>query len=107
MKTTTLMRFYAVFALVILLSTPTRSQTVITFDDLHDNGFGTLITNAYQGLTWSNFGVVNAILASNASGYSAGYGYGMVSPSNVCFNWAGNPAEIDARGTNFDLISTY
>jgi hypothetical protein len=96
------------FALLILLSTPARSQILVTFDDLNDNGFGTLITNAYQGLTWSNFGVVNALLLSNSTGgHAFGYGYGMVSASNVAFNYAGNPAEIDARGTNFDLLSTY
>jgi hypothetical protein len=87
---------------------PIRSQTVVTFDDLYDNGFGTLITNAYQGLTWSNFGVVNSLLLSNStSGHPFGYGYGMVSASNVAFNYAGNPAEIDALGTKFDLLSTY
>jgi hypothetical protein len=105
MKTTTLMRFYAVFALVILLSTPARSQTVITFDDIASAEI--MLTNGYQGLSWSNFGVGNSVLLSNALGYAEGYNYGMVSPSNVCFNWAGNPAEVDARGTNFDLLSTY
>jgi len=46
------------FSTALLFSAvSTRSQTVITFDDLVDQGGGTLITNAYQGLTWSNFGV--------------------------------------------------
>lgn len=107
MKAKLLRLLFVCFAVLTFSAFSTRSQIVVTFDDLYDNGYGRLITNAYQGLSWSNFGVVNAILASNASGYSAGYGYGMVSVSNVAFNWAGNPAEIDARGTNFDLLSTY
>jgi len=107
MKTKFVVHFLAVLALVTLFSTSSRSQTVVTFDDLTDKGGGTLITNAYQGLTWSNFGVVNAVLLSNFLGYAEGYSYGMVSLSNVAYNSAGNPAEIDAQGTNFDLLSTY
>jgi hypothetical protein len=107
MKTSVLKHFLAAFAFLILLSTSTRSQTVVTFDDLVDNGGGTLITNAYQGLTWSNFAVVNAILLSNSVGYSVGYGYGMVTASNVAFNFGGAPAEIDSPGTDFNFLSTY
>jgi hypothetical protein len=85
-----------------------RSQTVVTFDDLYDNGFGRLITNAYQGLTWSNFGVVNSILTTKSvGGFSNGYIYGMESVSNVAFNYAGNPAEIDSSGTSFNFFSAY
>jgi hypothetical protein len=107
MNAKALSRFLAVFALVILLSTNTRSQSVITFDDLVDLGGGTVITNAYDGLAWSNFAYVNTVLLSGFTGYSNGYNYGMVSASNVALNAGGNPAEIDARGTNFDLLSTY
>jgi hypothetical protein len=44
---------------------------------------------------------------SNSLGYSVGYGYGMTSLSNVAYNRFGNPAEIDARGTNFNFLSAY
>ncbi len=95
------------FALLTLPAISTRSQTVITFDDLPNSAGGAPIPASYQGLTWSNFDVGNAILMSNISGYSAGYGYGMVSPSNVAFNGGGTPAEIDSPGTNFDFLSAY
>ncbi len=42
---------------LVFSAVSTRSQTVVTFDDLYDNGYGRLITNAYQGLTWSKSGV--------------------------------------------------
>ncbi len=97
---------FAVFALVILLSTPARSQTVVTFDDLVDNGGGTPIPNGYQGLSWSNLDVLNAIISSNLAGYANGYNYGMVSPSNVVYDPFGNPAEVDSA-TNFNFLSAY
>lgn len=81
--------------------------TVITFDDLPDSLGGAFIPNGYQGLSWSNFAVVNAILRSNFYGYATGYNYGMVSPSNVAFNAVGQPVEIDARGANFNFLSAY
>jgi hypothetical protein len=93
-------------SVLVWLSTPTRSQTVITFDDLPNSTTGTFIPTGYQGLSWSNFGYVNAVLHSNSAGVS-GYNYGMITPSNVALNASGFPAEIDARGTTFDLLSTY
>jgi hypothetical protein len=85
-------------------ATSTPSQTVITFDDFSASPAGTIIPTGYQGLSWSNFYAANAILLSNSA---PGYYYGMVSPSNVAFNSYGDPAEVDARGTNFDFLSTY
>jgi hypothetical protein len=90
---------------------PLRSQILVTFDDFdlsHSYGYSTNIPNGYQGLNWTNLGVVNAILLSNALQIgAAGYGYGMVSASNVAFNAFGNPAEIDSPGTNFNFLSAY
>jgi hypothetical protein len=94
----------------MLSAAPTRSQILVTFDDFdlsHSHAYSTNIPNGYQGLNWTNFGVVNPVLMSNALTYSVGYGYGMISPSNVAYNAFGNPAEIDARGTNFDFLSAY
>ena len=67
----------------------------------------TLIPNGYQGLSWSNFAVANAIALSNFYGYANGFNYGMVSASNVAFNAFGNPAEIDSPGTNFNFLSVW
>jgi hypothetical protein len=98
-------------ALLLFSISPGRSQIVVTFDDFdlsHSYGYSTNIPNGYQGLNWTNFGVLNAILLSNALEIgAAGYGYGMVTPSNVAFDVFGNPAEIDARGTNFNFFSAY
>jgi hypothetical protein len=97
----------AILAVLTFSTLPTRSQTVINFDDLPNSTTGTFIADGYQGFNWTNFGVVNAILLSNSVGYSVGYGYGMVSASNVAFNSGGTPAEIDSFGTNFNFLSTY
>ena len=102
----TLLRLLAVFSTLPLFSA--RSQTVVTFDDINvalTPGYATNIPSGYQGLSWSNFWVVNSILEFN-SGYMDGYYYGMVSPSNVAFNASGNPAEIDSA-TNFNFLSVY
>jgi hypothetical protein len=88
-----------------LYATSARSQIVITFDDLSLPNTDPFIPSGYQGLSWSNFGEVNAILRLN-NGYVDGYYYGMVSPSNVAFNAGGSPAEIDSA-TNFNFLSAY
>ncbi len=67
---------------------------------------GTFVPSSYQGLSWSNWAVVNAILRSNIFGYANGDNYGMVSASNVAFNAFGNPAEINSA-TDFDFLSAY
>src|SRR5580658_75575 len=89
-----------------IYATSVRSQTIITFDDLPGSFGGTPIPTVYQGLSWSNFDVLNAFLQVSDSGTN-GYIYGMVSPSNVAFNAGGAPAEVDALGTNFDFLSAY
>jgi hypothetical protein len=86
---------------------PACRATIITFDDiLHDTGVSSLIANGYQGLVWSNFSSVNAVLQTNDFGLS-GYYYGMVSASNVAFDASGNPAEIDSTGATFNFLSVY
>jgi len=98
-------RLFAAIALGLLPSTSGRAQTLVNFDDLP--GTLTNIPVGYAGLSWSNFYVVNAIMLSNYYGYANGYNYGMVSASNVAYNNFGNPAEVDARGTNFSFLSAY
>jgi hypothetical protein len=95
----------ACFAMLTLSAATTRSQILVTFDDISINFHGP-IPNGYQGLTWSNFSMLNAVLFSNFVGVT-GYSYGMVSPSDVAFNALGNPAEVDARGTDFNFLSVY
>jgi hypothetical protein len=99
--------FRALAIWMVLVASPCRA-TIISFDDFLDThaGGGTLITNAYQGLVWSNFAVANAVLLTVNSGLSGAY-YGMLSPSNVAVNAHGDPAEIVAGGTNFNFASAY
>jgi hypothetical protein len=96
----------AVLSLLTLLAVPSCQAGVVTFDDLPlDTGNGSFITNGYQGLVWSNFAAVNAVLFTGLNG-SNGYYNGMVSVSNVALNAFGAPAEIDST-TNFNFLSVY
>ena len=82
------------------------SATLVTFEDLSETGTGAFIPSGYQGLVWSNFVAVNAIIETANNGLSGIY-YGMVTASNVAFNAFGDPAEIDSTGTNFSFLSAY
>ncbi len=98
----------AVSVLFALCAVSSNAATTITFDDLSETAQGSLITNAYQGLVWSNFYANNAILFTNIHlGLGVdGVLYGMVSASNVAVNALGNPAEIDSS-TSFNFLSAY
>ena len=98
----------AFFSLITFSMIAASRGSTLTFDDLVDThaGGGTLITNRYQSLIWSNFAVGNAVLETANNGLS-GYYYGMLTASNVALNAHGNPAEIDGTGTNFNFFSVY
>ena len=93
---------------VALVFTAPCSAIIVTFDDLTDtrNGGGTLISNTYQGLVWSNFAVGNVLLQTAFNGTS-GYYYGMITVSNVVTGGHGDPARIDTVGANFNFFSAY
>jgi hypothetical protein len=99
-------RFLLLAVLLSVWPFSASSQTLVTFDDIHSYSQGVEVPSAYQGLSWSNFWVLNSTLFSNGLG-ATGYCFGMVSPSNVVFNGLGNPAEIDSPGTNFNFLSAY
>ncbi len=106
MKTRSFFLPVTLLALVILSMISTCRGTLVTFDELPLNtGSASFLQNNYQGLVWSNFGVVNAILYTSLHGVSGTY-YGMASASNVAFNAVGNPAEIDSA-TNFNFLGAY
>ena len=101
-----------VLALLAFTSIPTRSQTVVGFDDLSETASGSWLQSGYQGLNWNMVLVNNAILGTNSvwRGPTGDY-YGMVSLSNVAVLF-GNPSitgnsEIDSPGTNFNFLSAY
>ncbi|MGD0058004.1 MAG: PEP-CTERM sorting domain-containing protein [Verrucomicrobiia bacterium] len=116
MKTRSLALPLVVLALFAFAAFPTRSQTVLTFDDLSETGSGTYL-GEYGGLSWSGIGCNNAILWTNiwasmpgSAGTAATNGltgnfYGMVSASNVA-DVIGT-GEIDSPGTNFNFYSVY
>ena len=99
-----LLMFLALLAFLVPL---TYAATTITFDELSETGSGSFIANGYQGLNWSNFFANNAILYTNQIHLVTGDYYGMVSASNVASDYAGDPAEIDSAGTNFNFVSAY
>ena len=97
----------SVLTLLILSADSTRSQTVVTFDDLRETGSGSFIPNGYQGLVWSNCVARNAILFTDFPGVgTSGYYYGMVSASNVALDAFGNTVEIDSPA-KFNFLSVY
>ena len=85
---------------LVAFTAPSQA-TLITFDDLSDNGNGTQIPNGYQGLNWSNLYVLNTQLFSTPSGYQNN----TVSPPNVAYNAFGAPAVIS--NNTFTLNSFY
>jgi hypothetical protein len=81
--------------------------STLTFDDIRNaNAPYPHLTNGYQSLNWSNFDVINAINEVSINGTNGVY-YGVVSISNVAFNAFGDPAEVDARGTNFNFLGLF
>ncbi len=74
---------------------------VINFDDLLNQGYGTVISNGYSGLNWSNFWGYDG-----ASGTGSGYSAGTVSSPNVAFNGYGDPASFSSTA-QFNLVSAY
>ena len=97
------MRFGILLGTLFFGAALSSYASTINFDDLADNGFGTSIASGYQGLSWTNFGVVNAQLYTNMFGAS-GYATAMTSAPNVAYAQTGSPATFSAS-TPFDLTS--
>jgi hypothetical protein len=113
------LRFFLVPAVcvsvLVFSAGSTRSQTVVTFDDLHETGTGTWVANGYRGLDWDNFIANNAILFTNiapyffdyylTNGLSGNY-YGIMSASTVAISGGATGAAISST-TNFNFQSVY
>lgn len=97
------------FGLLVFSAGSSRSQTVITFDDIpKNNGTSTFLQSNYHGLVWNSFAVGNGILSPDINGHiTNGYYYGVVSPSNVAVVGFAGTSVIDSPGTNFDFLSAY
>jgi hypothetical protein len=105
------MFFHLAVALSLLgpLAIPSAKGKLITFDDISLKGpLGTNMPNNYQGFVWTNFGVVNAILFSNAFGQDT-YIRGVVSASNVVATGPNytNTSAMVSTGGSFTLVSAY
>ncbi|HXI84283.1 MAG TPA: hypothetical protein VNL17_09375 [Verrucomicrobiae bacterium] len=110
MKTKLFLLPLSVLTLLTFSAISTRSQTVITFDDIPlNNGTGVFLANNYHGLVWTNCAVGNGILSpSNAPFHiTNGYYYGVVSASNVAILGYNGSSEIDSPSTNFNFLSAY
>ncbi len=79
------------------------AAVTIGFDDLSDNGNGTLIANGYQGLNWTNWYVLNTPNFFNNVGPNGATG-GTTSQPNIAFNGNGDIAKFSSN-TPFTLNS--
>jgi hypothetical protein len=102
----------SVVAMLLFPAIPTRSETMVTFDDISALSGSNLpkpdvfVRSGYEGLGWVGVGVLNAPV--EASYYETnGYYYGMASAPNVAYNGFSPPSEIDSLGTNFNFLSVY
>ncbi|HKQ40239.1 MAG TPA: Calx-beta domain-containing protein, partial [Verrucomicrobiae bacterium] len=86
-----------------------NNGAVLTFDDVDPGNDGlpgpecVPVPNGYGGLSWNYFDVINGLLLQPDYGYHRG----TISPSNVVFNIAGEPATIRSLNGTFDLGSAY
>ena len=101
----------SVFAAIAFRVLCASAVTVVTFDDLPEDGSGSFISSPYQGLNWNFVSCNNAILFTNiipheihsvTNGLTGNY-YGMVSDSNVAVITSGT--QITSTGANFDFLS--
>jgi hypothetical protein len=83
----------------LLLVSASSFAGVITFDQLP--GDGRMIPDGYAGLTWTNFGDINAELANLSKGDQKG----MVSAPNVAFSIPGAPSATISSAATFSLGS--
>ncbi|TAK99275.1 MAG: DUF11 domain-containing protein, partial [Verrucomicrobia bacterium] len=90
-------------ATITILNDDLGPAQLITFDDLTNTISGLPVPVGYHGLTWSNFYELNGIAYSTSP---SGYSNGVVSASNVVFNWFGTPASIVSTNP-FNLVSAY
>ncbi len=110
MKFKSFLLLLSFLTLFVFSTASTRSQTVITFDDMSiiSNGvpLETVITNGYQALNWENFYTENGLYDAKKFGTN-GYYYGVLTISNVAYNGGGTPAEVDSSSANFNFQSAY
>jgi|ERR1035441_139500 hypothetical protein len=79
------------------------AATLLTFDDLSPGSSSGVIPNGYGGLQWQGFGVVAGTQFPTTAYYT-----GMVSPSNVAFNFDQyNRRAYISSSAPFNLDSAY
>ncbi len=81
---------------------PASGPGTITFDNLSSGMGGVGMPDGYAGLRWNNFGVY----CGSCRPVTEGYRVGTVSPTNVAFNFFGDPASISSTN-KFNLHSAF
>jgi adhesin HecA-like repeat protein len=95
------------FAVAVASVANAQIQT-ITFDDLNAPAFGTPIQPGYAGFDWTDFGVANTQLFTQATGGPSGYENGTVSQPNAAYSEYENPTSFSpASGGTLSLVSAY
>jgi hypothetical protein len=99
---------HIIWLTAIALLTKPVAANLITFDEFGPtNATVTPIPNGYAGLDWLNFNVKSAGQTIDPQ-HDTGYGHGVVSPFDITYNSAGNPATIfSSLRAPFTLISVY
>ena len=85
------------------LSLLPANALVITFDDLPATLSGSVITNGYKGLNWTNF---NEIDGAHSTAYQPGAALGAISGNNVAYS-RGQRSSIKSSGGSITLYSAY
>jgi hypothetical protein len=111
-KFKSLLLLLSFLALLVFSAASTRSQTIITFDDIPLNTPAAVsLTNTYQGLVWSNCyignGILNPQIGAPAPPLTNGFYYGVVSLSNMAVMAFGGASEVDSPGASFNFLGAY
>ena len=95
------MKRYKVFLAIVglLVFTGVAGATVLTFDDISDDGYGTTIPDGYSGFKWGNMYVLNHSLFPSYLN-PGGLANGVVSGNNVVINGYGDQASVLKLGVN-------
>src|SRR6516225_1960177 len=97
------MKTILLFLCTLIIPFSKSAATLLTFDDLSPGSSYAAVPNGYGGLQWLGFGVLSGTQYPTYPYYT-----GMVSPTNVAFNW--DPYDRRASISNsspFNLESAY
>jgi hypothetical protein len=114
-------KLFSLYCVVFHFSLAEAAATVVTFDDLGANAYGSVwVPSDYAGLSWGNFALIDGATFRTSPVYYdtptgsgifdlpvTGYQSGVVSPSAVAFNVAGFDSYISSYSSPITLNSFY